>query len=260
MLVFIRSTLFNGLFYPITAIYCVLFLPCLLGTRALLMRVIHFYLSTVLFLEKYVLGLTYEVRGIENIGHDGTFIVAAKHQSAYETLKLHFLLGDPTIVLKKELLSIPLFGEFLKKIDVIAIDRRNKEESINAIVEGANKMKESNRPILIFPQGTRVHPSMTSKDKSYKGGIAKMYSYTKLPIVPMALNSGLFWGRNSYIKRPGKVVFEFLPMIEAGLPEKQVMKTLEYRLEEKSIALMNEAKQGNMLLSNIEVAQLQEAT
>lgn len=210
--------------------------------RPALLKATKFYLNGVAFLEKYIMGLTYEVRGLEHLPKSGTYIVAAKHQSAYETLKLHHLFGDPTIVLKKQLMSIPLFGFFLRKLDVIAINRDNKESSINSIIEGAKRMRDQNRPILIFPQGTRVATNATTQEKPYKGGIVKMYSHADLKIIPMALNSGLFWGRNSYFKKPGKVVFEFLAPIEAGLPDKQVMQALQDSLEEKSNALMAEAK------------------
>lgn len=242
-MIFLRSLLFNILFYGFTTLTCLFLMPVLLFSRSAVLAVTKFYLGTVALIEKYALGLTYEVRGKEFLPYHGTYIVAAKHQSAYETLKLHHLFGDPTIVLKEELMQIPIFGIFLRKLDVIAINRGNREESIHAIIEGAKRMSKSNRPIVIFPQGTRVDVKETPKEKPYKGGIVKMYSHTDLPIIPMALNSGLFWGRNSFIKKPGKVIFEFLAPIEAGLPDKKVMKALEDRLEEKSLALMREAKQ-----------------
>ncbi len=252
-MILIRSIIFNIFFYGFTVLCCIGFLPVLLLSRNALLSAIMFYLRVSFWLERSIIGLSYEVRGAEYLPKQGTVIVAAKHQSAYETLKLHLLLGDPTIVLKKELLGLPLFGIFLKTLGVIAIDRRNKEESIKAIIDGAEQMKKSNRPILIFPQGTRVAPDQSAKDKPYKGGIAKMYEYTGLPIVPLALNSGLFWGRNSFIKRPGKVVFEFLPAIESGLPDKKVMKAIEDRLEEASIRLMVEAKKQNKALKNLKI-------
>ena len=251
LMIFLRSILFNIFFYGFTAIACILLVPTLLLPRSTVLKVTKFYLDVVALIEKYILGLTYEVRGIEYQPKEGTYIAAAKHQSAYETLKLYHLFGDPTIVLKKELLRIPIFGVFLRKLDVIAIDRKNKEESIKAIIEGAKRMQKQNRPIVIFPQGTRVHVNATTKEKPYKGGIVKMYSQTDIPVIPLALNSGLFWGRNSFIKKPGKVVFEFLPAIEPGLPDKKVMKALEDRLEERSIALMHEAKDQYPYLERI---------
>jgi len=142
----------------------------------------------------------------------------------------------------------------LQKIDVIAINRKNKEESIRAIIDGAKRMAQNNRPIIIFPQGTRVPVNVNTSQKPYKGGIVKMYSHTDIPIIPMALNSGLFWPRKSFIKRPGKVVFEFLAPIEPGLPDKKVMKALEDRVEEKTFELMREAQNTYKALQPIKIA------
>lgn len=242
-MILIRSILFNILFYPITAVTCLLFIPTLFMPRGAILWVTRLWVNIVAFLEKHILGLTFEIRGQEFLPKNGSYLVAAKHQSAYETMKLHHLFGDPTIVLKKELLSIPVFGSFLKKIGVIAIDRSSKERAINSIIGGAKKMQDQERAIIIFPQGTRVNVNASTKKKPYKGGIVKMYKNTNMPVIPLALNSGMFWGRNSFIKKPGKVIFEFLAPIEQGLPDKKVMEALEDRLEEKSIALMIEAKQ-----------------
>jgi len=242
-MIFLRSLIFNIFFYGFTVIACLLLVPMVFLPRPFILWSARFYTGGVEWIEKYILGLTFEIRGKEHLPKEGTYIVAAKHQSAYETTKLHFLFNDPTIVLKESLTRIPIFGKFLTKLDVIAINRGNKEEAVNAIIEGAKRMSENNRPIVIFPQGTRVAVDTTIKEKPYKGGIIKMYKNTDLPIIPMALNSGLFWGRNSFIKRPGKVVFEFMAPIEAGLPDKKVMRALEDRIEEKSIALMREARE-----------------
>lgn len=250
-MIFIRSLLFNILFYGFTTLVCVFMAPVVLMPRKVILATTKFYVGSVAYLEKYVLNLTYEVRGIEHLPKSGTYIVAAKHQSAYETMKLHHLFGDPTIVLKESLTRIPIFGIFLKKLDVIAINRSNKEESMKSIIEGAKRMSKQDRPIVIFPQGTRVAVNKSTKQAPYKGGIVKMHAQTNLPIIPMALNSGLFWGRNSFIKRPGKVIFEFLPPIEAGLPDKKVLQALEHRLEENSLALMREAKEKYPYLNTI---------
>lgn len=255
-MIFLRSLLFNILFYGYTAFVCLLFVPALLFPRPVILAVTRFYVKGVELIEKYALGLSFEIRGKEFLPESGTYIVAAKHQSAYETMKLHHLFDDPTIILKRELLSIPIFGTFLKKIDVIPIDRSNKEESINVIIAGAKRMRENNRPIVIFPQGTRVCVNTTTEEKPYKGGIVKMYANTDIPIIPMALNSGLFWGKNSFIKRPGKVIFEFLSPIESGLPEKKVMEALEDRIEEKTRSLMHEAKEHYPYLESVPAPKL----
>ena len=255
-MILIRSILFNIAFYVTTTLVCLAFIPTLLLSRSAVLWVTRLWVGTVHFLEKHIAGLDFEIRGAEHLPKDQSYIVAAKHQSAYETLKLHHLFGDPTIVLKRELLKIPLFGTFLNKLDVIAINRDNKEESINSIIEGAKRMKNQKRPIVIFPQGTRVGTSETPKDKPYKGGIVKMYKHADMPIIPMALNSGLFWERNSFFKKPGKVIFEFLPAIESGLPDKKVMKALEDRLENVSIKLMMEAKENTPHLKNTKLPPL----
>lgn len=115
----LRSTLFNLAFYIYTALICFIALPSYFVPRAAFLWVVRFYLAVYTFLERTILGLSYEVRGIENVPQNGSFIVAAKHQSAYETFKLHVLFEDPAVILKKELLSIPVWGAFLKKSDVI---------------------------------------------------------------------------------------------------------------------------------------------
>ncbi|MCB9988937.1 MAG: 1-acyl-sn-glycerol-3-phosphate acyltransferase [Rhodospirillales bacterium] len=241
MILFLRSTLFNMALYGTTALMCVVCLPGLLLPKKQAMGIVALFVHTVHFLEKYIAGLDYEVRGIENLPQSGAYIVAAKHQSPYETFKLNILFNDPAIVLKRELLRIPLWGQFLAKIDPIAIDRSAGKAAMQQIVEGALHVKEQGRPMVIFPQGTRVWPYETPKDKPYRAGVARIQEATQLPIIPLALNTGAFWPRHSWVKKPGTVVFEFLPPI---MPEKDtaaVLKELEETLEGTSYRLMAEA-------------------
>lgn len=242
----IRSIIFNILFYGfLTPAVCTLLLPALLFPRGAALWVAETYQRLSHLLEKYVMGLDYEVRGIEHVPtNTNAYLAAAKHYSAYETLKLFLLFRDPSIILKRELLSIPLFGWFLKKLDVIAIDRTNREKSMLSLIEGAKKTKDQNRPIVIFPQGTRVAVSDTTDKKPYKGGIAKVYGATNLPIIPVALNSGLYWPRNSFWKKSGKVIIEFLPPIDPGIPERDVLKVLEYKIETATQKLIEEGQQA----------------
>lgn len=240
----VRSIVFNILYYGIwTPLICICMAPCLIFPRGFTVWVASFYQDGAYILEKYILNLTYEVRGLEHRPPMGeAYIAASKHYSAYETLKLYALFGDPTIVLKKELLSLPLFGWFLKKLDVIAIDRGNRGDALNSLTEGAKYMKEKKRPIVIYPQGTRVKVDETTKEKPYKGGIVKLYAATNLPIIPLATNSGLYWPRNSFWKKSGKVIFQFLPPIEPGLPGPEALKILEERIEAVSNALVAEGR------------------
>jgi len=218
-------------------------LPGLLLPKKQAMWIIKFFVCSLYFYEKHIIGLDYEVRGTENLPKDGSFIVASKHQSAYETLKLFFLFNDPSIVLKKELLSIPLWGWFLAKIDPIAINRKQFKKSLNQIAEGANRMKAQGRPIIVFPQGTRVSITDTPNEKPYKIGVARAAEGANLTIIPMALNSGVFWPRKSWIKKPGTVVFEFLPPVSEGLGMYEILRDIESRIEDHSNKLVAEAQQ-----------------
>lgn len=240
-MIFIRSTLFNILFYGTTALACVLCLPGLLLPKEKAMYIVRAFVKTIAFLEKYILDLTYEIEGAEFLPESGSFIVAAKHQSPYETFKLNILFNDPAIVLKQELLRIPLWGRFLAKVEPIAIDRSKGSSAMKQIIDGALHIKKQGRPIIIFPQGTRVYPEQSSKEKPYKAGIARMYQETGLPVIPLALNTGTFWPRHSWIKKPGKVTFKFLPPMPTGLNGKEFMDKLENDLEKESSALHQKA-------------------
>ena len=237
-MIYLRSLLFNFCFYGVTALMCFIFLPALLFHKGGILWVARFYLRVNYFFERHILKLDYEVRGLENVPKEGSFLVVAKHQSTYETMKLHFIFDDPCIILKKELLKIPIWGWFLWRTDPIAINRRAGKKASNQIIEGAKRIMTQNRPIIIFPQGTRVRIDQDTKEKPYKIGIARMQEATGLPIIPLAVNTGKFWPRNDWVKKPGKVIFEFLPPIEAGEPPEKVIKTVEERIETASQKLL----------------------
>ncbi|MGH1455191.1 MAG: 1-acyl-sn-glycerol-3-phosphate acyltransferase [Alphaproteobacteria bacterium] len=241
---FIRSTIFNLCFYALTAISCICLLPTLILPRTTYLGVVYGFVHTTAFLEKYILGLTYEIRGKENLPTEGAYIIAAKHQSAYETFKLHILFKDPSIVLKKELLKIPLWGKYLEKSDVIAIDRSSPKLAIKSLQDGAKHVTAQNRPIIIFPQGTRVSINTTAKEKPYKIGLMRIQEATNLPIIPMALNTGYFQPKHKWCKKPGRVVFEFLKPIPANSDKdaSATLKVIEMKTEEATAKLLEEAK------------------
>lgn len=234
-MILLRSLLFNVAFYGWTAIICIVLLWTLPFQRPVLIRFIHAYLRSVSWMERVLAGLDYEVRGRENIPAHGSFLVAAKHQSAWETMKLHMIFNDPAVVLKRELMKIPLWGRLAAKAEMIPVDRGAGGRALASLIKNAIPVLEQERPIVIFPQGTRTAPGAY---KSYRVGVGVLYERLEIPILPVALNSGLYWGRNSFIKRPGRIVVEILPPIQPGMDRSTVMKELETRLEEATDRLV----------------------
>lgn len=237
----IRATLFNLSFYALNVVLCLACLPVIVMPREAAFDFIHFYVSCIYWLEKHVLGLDYEVRGRENLPAAGPYIVAAKHESAYETFKLHLLWRDPAVVLKRELIRVPLWGRFLARSEPIAIDRGNIRESMRQLTDGARAIRDQGRVLIIFPQGTRVDVDASTAERPYRIGIEQMRAATGMPVIPLALNSGVYWPRRGWMKRPGKVVFEFLSPLPGDLTGKAMLKDLETRLEGASSRLAAEA-------------------
>lgn len=237
----IRSIFFNIFFFVGSFILSISLLSLLfLPRKKLVPAIATIYGSYMCWIQDHILGLKLEIRGLENIPADGHFIIAAKHQSAYETLQLPFMksLHYPAIILKKELTRLPVWGWYPARMGLIAIDRGSGMESLQSIIRGCRRAKDEKRPVVIFPQGTRV---AVGAKKPYKVGLAKVYRDLNSPVIPMALNSGVFWGRNSFFKKSGTVVFEFLPAIEPGLPPLKMMEELEQKLESASDRLVAEA-------------------
>ncbi len=224
----LRSILFNTAFYIWTTICCFGLLWMLLLPRRGMVEVVKWYMRTLYWLERTIIGLRYEVKGLEHLPKEGCYLVGAKHQSMWETMKIHLILGDPAIILKWELLFIPIWGWYAAKARMIAVRRGKRGSAIASMVAGARRVCEESRPIVIFPQGTRTAPG---EYRPYKIGIVALYEQLSVPIVPMALNSGMFWGRRTFIRRPGTITVEFLPPIPPGLPREEAMARLESALE-----------------------------
>ncbi|WP_119303622.1 lysophospholipid acyltransferase family protein [Dongia deserti] len=233
----LRSLLFNLFYLLWSAIMHVVSLPLLLAPAAWVWKAAHLWIDGTLFLLRLFCGLGYRELGLEHFPH-GPAIIAAKHQSAWETLFLSRRLNHPSFILKRELLSIPLFGWFLRKIGMIAIDRSGRAAALKQMVRDANTAFAQGRQIIIFPEGTRVAPGA---HKPYQPGIAALYSQLNVPVVPVALNSGLFWGRKAWTKKPGRILIEYLPAIPPGLDRKSFMAELEARLEPAAKKLLSGA-------------------
>jgi 1-acyl-sn-glycerol-3-phosphate acyltransferase len=233
----LRSVLFNILYAVWTGGMHILCMPLLLGPRRWSRIAGGVWIRADLWLLRNLIGLCHQVTGAENLP-DGPAIFASKHQSAWETLFFSIYLNYPAFVLKRELLSIPLFGWYLRKVGMIAVDRSAGASALRNMARQSSEAFAEGRSILIFPEGTRVAPGQS---RPYHPGVAALYTQLKVPVVPVALNSGLFWGRRAFVKRPGTVTVQFLPPIPPGLDRKAFMRELETRIETAATALSKTA-------------------
>lgn len=204
--------------------------------RPVLHEGIRAWMKLMTVLLKATVGLDYEIRGQENIP-DGPALFASKHQSAWDTGIFFLVLDDVSYVLKKELLSIPLYGWLLKKDKMVAIDRAGGASALKQMVRDCREIFADDRQLVIFPEGTRSEPGAKLP---YHPGIAAVYKQENVPVVPVALNSGMFWGRRSFSKNPGKITLEFLEPIPEGMDRKSFMAELEGRVESATNRLIAE--------------------
>jgi 1-acyl-sn-glycerol-3-phosphate acyltransferase len=237
----VRAALFNLLFYLWTALLVLGLIPVAPFMSALAMRrLAGFWMRGLHRILRWTVGLSHEVRGFEHCP-SGPVIIASKHQSAWETLFFHSVRPNIVIGLKWELRRIPLFGWYLAVARNIFIDRGGAAKAMRSLIEGAKAAVAEGTSILIFPEGTRRPPGAPP---DYKPGVAALYRELGIPVVPVALNSGLFWGRRAFLKRPGRIVVEFLPPIPPGLDRRAFMAELERRIEGATTSLIEEAAGG----------------
>jgi 1-acyl-sn-glycerol-3-phosphate acyltransferase len=236
--VVVRSFLFNAAFWLWTGVMVIGVLPLLLGPRQAMMAGARLWERGVQRLLSALVGLSHEVRGRERIPAEPA-VFAIKHQSAWETLTIHLLLADPAIVLKRELTQIPLFGRYLLHAGGIRIDRGGGARALRSLVEDARTALARGSEVVVFPEGTRAPPGGRNP---YHPGIAALYLQLGCKVVPVALNSGLFWGRRSFVKRPGRIVIEFLAPIDPGLDRRAFMAELERRIEGATAELIAETR------------------
>lgn len=233
----VRSLIFNVAFFANLAVLLIVALPTLLMNRSAIFKLGKVWAKSSLWLLRIICHTHVEFRGRENIP-TGPFIVAAKHQSAWETFALIMLFDDFCYILKRELTFIPFFGWYLWKADQIAIDRSAGSSALAQAEEKARGIFAEGRQLFIFPEGTRRSAGAPPK---YKFGVAHIYDACRVPCLPIALNSGLFWARRSLIKRPGTVLVDILPPIEAGMEKQAFFSLLQEKMETASEALIAEA-------------------
>ena len=234
----LRSHLFNAAFYVATAVILVVGSPLLLGPRAAAMWGLRMHAYACLWLLRVIVGTRLEVRHAERLPK-GAALVASKHQSAWETFALIPLLHDPAMVMKAELKRIPLYGWFSQKFGMIFVAREQRASALKQMLKDAKDRAAEGRHVLIFPEGTRQSPGAPP---AYKPGALALYEALGVVCVPVALNSGMFWPRNSPERRPGTIVVEFLEPIPPGLPRKEFQRMLQERIEIATDRLVTEAR------------------
>lgn len=239
MLLLLRSITFQASFLLWTTLVAVLSLPALaLGWQRFLIPASHFWAAGVDVLLTAIAGIRVRIEGREHLP-PAPFIVAAKHQSLWETGQMLRLFPNPAIVLKQELRRIPIYGWFTRALGMVAIDRAGGASALKKMLRAVRQEAEAGRVIVIFPQGTRLRPG---EQAPYQPGLAAIYRETGLPVVPVALNSGFFWPKRGWQRPPGTIVLRFLPPIAPGLKREAFSAELETRLEAANAALEAETR------------------
>lgn len=236
--VFIRSFVFNIAFFLWAMLASLLFAPLFLFSSRAAQRAGAPWAKGALWLARLICGIRYEVRGAQYIT-DEPVIYASKHQSAWDTIIFLVLLARPAYVLKRSLLRIPLWGWYLWRMNMIAIDRSAGASGMKHMLRQSQRALDDGRTLVIYPEGTRTRPGAAPH---YHPGIIAMYSQLQKPVVPVALNSGAFWGRDAFCKFPGTITIEFLPPIAPGMDKKQFAALLEQTIETASQSLLDGAK------------------
>lgn len=232
---FIRSILFTIVFYLFTILMLLCIIPSFVLPRTVLICIARWWAGISCILLRMCTGIKSEFRHLERIPKGVPLLVASKHQSFWETFAFFLIFEKPTFILKRELLWIPFFGWYLKKLGAIPINRSEGDKAIRSMLTKAKEALAEGRQIIIFPEGTR-HPPGAPPD--YKRGISLLYRMLNLPCLPIALNSGVYWPRRKLIKNPGTIVVDICPILPAGLSRDEFLFQLETAIETASNRLL----------------------
>jgi 1-acyl-sn-glycerol-3-phosphate acyltransferase len=233
----LRSALYNFCFYVLTTVLMFAALPALWQGGEAIERHARRWVHWSIALLERICGVEIEFRGLENVP-PGPAIIAAKHQSALDILALLLVVPRFSFIYKHELDSVPLFGGYLRACGQISVDRKKRGGVLPQLVTAAKEKFEENRRLIIFPEGTR---RPVGAPPLYKAGVARLVEATGATCVPVALDSGLFWPRRRFIRRPGKMVVEFLPPVSPGLARDEFMRVLQAQIETATNRLIAEA-------------------
>jgi 1-acyl-sn-glycerol-3-phosphate acyltransferase len=235
--ILLRSAIFFLWFALVSAAICIVFLPALVLPRKITVWMSRRWSALNFWGLRIIAGITFEVRG--TLPPNGV-LVAAKHMSMWDTMAVYYLLHDPAIVLKRQLLFVPFYGWYLMKTGMIAVSREGGASALRRMADAARRQFAKGRSVVIFPEGTR---KKAHAPPDYKPGVAALYAQLGVECVPAALNSGLFWtGPVGFLKKPGKVVIAFLEPIPPGLNRREFMPRLESAIEGASNILISEGE------------------
>jgi 1-acyl-sn-glycerol-3-phosphate acyltransferase len=236
--IFLRSLVYNVLFYVLLIFWMVVALPTFLMPPRALMAVAKIWARSSIWLLRVVCRTKVDYRGLEKIP-PGPLICASKHQSMWETFALLQFFDAPLFIYKRELGWIPLFGWYLVKSKMIGVDRSGGMRSLMEMARRAPREVRSGRQLIIFPEGTRA---AVGAAPDYKTGVGQIYVNSGVPCVPAALNSGLFWPRRTFMRYPGTLVVEFLDPLPPGLTRKEFIERISTSIEQATSRLVEAAR------------------
>lgn len=240
-MILLRSLLFNAAFYITTLVQMIVYTPFyFLAPRRAAWWVPKTWAKVNLWLLDRIGGVKSSVTGQENLP-DGGYIIAPKHQSAWDTFAFLPWIPDALYILKRELMWIPLFGWYVAKMRMIPINRGKRSVALKKAVKEARAKMAGGRQLIIYPEGTRRPPGA---EPAYKYGIVELYVQLNVPVVPVAHSAGLFWPRRKMLRYPGTIHARFLPPIPAGLPREEFQARLQAETEAACDAYLVEAATG----------------
>lgn len=235
----LRSLAFNAWFFGSMIGLLLLYWVFLPFHRRWMQNAVRSWTGLVLGGLRPLVGIRYQIEGREHLPA-GPVVIAAKHQSVWDTVIFYELLDDPQYVLKQELMRIPLWGPYARKCEMVAVDRSGGAAALKRMVADVQDRLGKGRQVIIFPEGTRMAPGQT---RPYHPGVYALYRGLPegVPLLPVAVNSGHFWGRRSFVKRPGTIRMRFLPPVPPGLDRRAFMRELEARIEGATAELAGSA-------------------
>src|ERR1700721_4410453 len=236
--IFFRSLVYNVLFYVLLVFWLVVAIPTYLMRRWAILNIARYLARSSIWLMRVVCNTKVEYRGLEKIPK-GPLMVASKHQSMWETFALMQFFDAPLFIYKRELGWIPFFGWYLMKAKMIGVDRSGGLRSLMEMARRAPKEIRSGRQLIIFPEGTRTP---VGAPPNYMTGVGQIYASSGVPCIPVALNSGLFWPRRTFMRYPGTLVVEFLDPLPSGLSRAEFLPRLAAVIEEATNRLVEAAR------------------